>query len=182
MSARCPSGQTPDTERTAFGQCLDLLRTPRVGARMSAGAPDPTRPDPTRSPDRTRVRAVQQFDSKTANSPSPNRSLPSALTHEPTVLRTVWQTLLGGLHSLSENDYGRPWPYPDRQRLATLTAEFDADLCLKAAREAREIVQSQDRAPNITALFEKKLRDLGAEAEHRSDVREAIRQSLQEAV
>lgn len=85
--------------------------------------------------------------------------------------REVWQILVSGLHSLSENDHGRPWPYPQRNALARLLTEFDHDLCLKAAWEAREIVQSHDRAPNITALFEKKLREL-------AEVRAAVRGSL----
>jgi hypothetical protein len=83
----------------------------------------------------------------------------------------VWQILIGGLHSLSDNDYGRPWPYPQRDRLADLLRRHDADLCVRAAREARQIVQSQDRAPNITALFAKKLAELAA-------VRDAVRDSL----
>lgn len=87
------------------------------------------------------------------------------------VQREVWQILVGALHSLSDNDFGRPWPYPVRQRLARLVFEHDDDLCIRAAREAREIVQSQDRAPNVTGLFEKKLRDL---AEVRATVRESL--------
>lgn len=85
--------------------------------------------------------------------------------------REVWQILIGGLHSLSLNDYGRPWPYPRRDVLARLLTEHDDDLCLKAAREAREIVTSQDRAPNITGLYAKKLADL-------AEVRSAVRGSL----
>jgi hypothetical protein len=104
---------------------------------------------------RTRGRTTDQVDS-----PSPN----------PTG-REVWQILLGGLHSLSLNDYGRPWPYPRRDVLARLFAEHDDDLCLKAAREAREIVVSQDRAPNITGLYAKKLADL-------AEVRNTVRGSL----
>jgi hypothetical protein len=83
----------------------------------------------------------------------------------------VWQILIGGLHSISDNDHGRPWPYPERNVLRRLLDEYDADLCLKAAQEAREIVQAQDRAPRITRLFEKKLRDLAA-------VRAEVRGSL----
>lgn len=89
----------------------------------------------------------------------------------PSVHREVWQILVGGLDSLSENDHGRPWPYPDRSTLRRLLAEHHADLCIRAAREAREIVQSQDRAPNITGLFEKKLADL-------AEVRDAVRGAL----
>ena len=86
----------------------------------------------------------------------------------------MWQLLVGGVNSLDVNDFGRPWPYPRRSTIARLTDEFDADLCLVAAKEAREIVQSQDRAPNITALFEKKLRDL-------AEVRAAVRGALSDA-
>ncbi len=89
----------------------------------------------------------------------------------PSVHREVWQILVGGLHSLSENDHGHPWPYPVRGTLRRLLAAYDSDLCIQAAREAREIVQSQDRAPNITGLFEKKLRDL-------AEVRGAVRGAL----
>jgi hypothetical protein len=99
------------------------------------------------------------------DNPSPNNNNAPA--------REVWQTLIGGLHALSLNDYGRPWPYPRRDVLARLLGEHDADLCIKAAREARVIVTSQDRAPNITALFEKKLTDLAA-------VRQTVRESLAE--
>jgi hypothetical protein len=110
-----------------------------------------------------------------------NRSVdsppPSFLTHTPALQREVWQILLGGLHSLSDNDYGRPWPYPDRGRLADLLARHDDDLCIRAARAAREIVQSQDRAPNITALFEKKLAEL---VEARKLVRDALAPAVTE--
>jgi hypothetical protein len=85
--------------------------------------------------------------------------------------REVWHHLTAGLRMLSANDHGRDWPNPRRDRLAELIAEFDDDLCIRAARKAREIVQVQDRAPNITGLFEKKLRDLAA-------VRATVRESL----
>ena len=88
----------------------------------------------------------------------------------------IWLTLLSGLHSLSENDRGRPWPNPSRRALKRLLSEHPADLCLRAARETKEIVQSQDRAPNITGLFEKKLREL---AEVRSEVRESVAEAAQ---
>ena len=74
----------------------------------------------------------------------------------------VLHHLEGGLAWLSENDHGRPWPNPNRATIARCLSEYPADLCVKAAREAREIVQVQDRAPNVTGLFEKKLRDLAA--------------------
>lgn len=90
------------------------------------------------------------------------------------VQREVWHHLTAGLGWLSENDHGRPWPLPRRDVLRRLLAEFDHDLCIRAAREAREIIQAQDRAPNITALFEKKLRELAA-------VRAEVRDSLEAA-
>jgi hypothetical protein len=92
-------------------------------------------------------------------------------TPSPSVQDEVWSILRGGVDSLDLNDRGRPWPYPSRSWIARLTDEYDHDLCLKAAWEAREIVQSQDRAPNITALFEKKLRDL-------AEVRDAVQGAL----
>jgi hypothetical protein len=87
------------------------------------------------------------------------------------VLRQVWSILDGGLASLGLNDHGRPWPPPRRSAIATLCSQYDADLCLKAAQEAREIVQSQDRAPNVTGLFTKKLEEL-------DKVRSVIRESM----
>lgn len=75
---------------------------------------------------------------------------------------------------LSENDFGRPWPSPRREIIVRLVREFDGDLCIQAAREAREIVQVQDRAPNITALFAKKLEAL-------VEIRAAVRNSLETA-
>jgi hypothetical protein len=107
-----------------------------------------------------------------------SRSVYSPSPDLPTAQREVWQILIGGLHSLSENDFGRPWPYPVRRRLARLVSEYDAELCIRAAREAREIVQSQDRAPNITGLFEKKLRDLAAEHAYRMRIRSELRTAL----
>lgn len=148
MSAMCPSGQTVDKLRTPFGQCMDAVRT--LGTARTL---DPSRPVPTRLD-------LGEGLNRSVASPSPS-PLPVACE--------IWQLLLGGLHALPENDYGRPWPYPNRRRLAELAAQHDADLCLRAARQAREIVISQDRAPNITALFEKKLHDL-------AEVRAAVRQ------
>lgn len=86
----------------------------------------------------------------------------------------VYTILDSGIASIDHNDYGRPWPIPNRAALKGLTATHPADLCLKAAFEAKEIVQSQDRAPNITALFEKKLADL-------AEVRETVRSGLEAA-
>jgi hypothetical protein len=83
----------------------------------------------------------------------------------------VWSVLQGGIDSLGLNDFGNPWPAPRGDAIASALTQYEPDLCLAAAREAREIVQSQDRAPNITGLFEKKLRDL---AEVRQTVRDAL--------
>lgn len=94
------------------------------------------------------------------------------------VLREVWHHLTEGLRWLSANDFGRDWPLPDRSRLRQLIAEFDDDLCRRAAREAREIAVRQDRAPNITSLFEKKLRDLAEEERHRQKVRGELHKAL----
>lgn len=90
------------------------------------------------------------------------------------VLREVWAILEGGLASLDLNDYGRPWPPLRRSALLAICSRYDDDLCLKAAQEAREIVQSQDRAPNITGLYAKKLAEL-------AEVRSAVRDSIEAA-
>jgi hypothetical protein len=90
------------------------------------------------------------------------------------VLREVWSILEGGLASLGLNDRGRPWPPARRSAIVAVCSRYEPDLCIKAAWEAREIVQSQDRAPNITALFEKKCRDL-------AEVRSVVRGSLEAA-
>jgi len=87
--------------------------------------------------------------------------------------REIWSILRGAVDGLPENDFGRPWPSPRGDAISRALAEHDHDLCIRAAREAREIVQAQDRAPNITALFEKKLREL-------AEVRNTARQSLAE--
>lgn len=90
----------------------------------------------------------------------------------------VWSVLQGGIDSLGDNDFGRPWPAPRGNAIARALTQHEPDLVLLAAREAREIVQSQDRAPNITGLFEKKLRDLASEEAHREEVRETVRREL----
>jgi len=83
----------------------------------------------------------------------------------------VCHQLTAGLRSLSDNDHGRPWPNPNRATLRRLLAEHEPDLCIRAARDTRAIVCDQDRAPNITGLFEKKLTDL-------AEVRAAVRGAL----
>jgi hypothetical protein len=86
----------------------------------------------------------------------------------------VHSILCGGVDSLMLNDRGLPWPQPRRSALVALCSRYPEDLCLKAAREAREIVQSQDRAPNITGLYAKKLEELAA-------VRREVRESFEGA-
>jgi len=132
------------------------------------------------SPKLNRVRAVGAVDQiQTANSPSPYvPSYSLGVSSESPLLRQVWQILLGALHAISDNDYGRPWPYPERSRLAKLIAGADEELVIIAAKEAREIVQGQDRAPSITGLFEKKLRDLQIGVAYRDEVRQTIRAEL----
>jgi len=122
---------------------------------------DPSRPVPAQ--DRP------EEGSGLSNFPSVDRYSPDPVTSSPR--REIWHHLTAGLRMLGTNDHGRDWPLPRRDRLAELLAEFPDDLCVQAAREAREIVQAQDRAPNITGLFEKRLRDL---AEARATVREAL--------
>jgi hypothetical protein len=145
ISTVCPLGQKTDGERTPFGSCMDAVRTLD---------PTRTRTDPYRP-----VVGEGLYKPTGVDSPSPS------------VQGEVWVILRGGVDSLDVNDRGRPWPYPSRSSIARLADEYDRDLCLKAAWEAREIVQSQDRAPNITGLFEKKLHDL-------ADVRDAVRGAL----
>lgn len=89
-----------------------------------------------------------------------------------TTSREVWHHLTKALATLSENDFGRPWPNPRRDEIARLIVEHPADLCVRAAVEAGQIVQAQDRAPNITALFAKKVADL-------AQVRAVVRASLE---
>lgn len=90
----------------------------------------------------------------------------------------VWSVLKGGVDSLDLNDFGRPWPDPKRSELRALTAGKDRDLCLEVAWETREVIQAQDRAPNVTGLYGKKLRLRLVEAEHEERARRAIRESL----
>lgn len=76
----------------------------------------------------------------------------------PNLSEQVWSILKGGVDSLSENDQGRPWPDPVLGKLALAIGATEPEVALRVAREVREIVQSQDRAPNVTSLYEQKLR------------------------
>lgn len=105
--------------------------------------------------------------SKDLGTKSPNPSSKKGLSP-----RGIASILEGGLDSLGLNDFGRPWPSPRQSIIAKLVSEYDYDLCQKAAREARQIVQAQDRAPNITGLFQRKLEEL---AKVRRTVREGLK-------
>lgn len=86
-------------------------------------------------------------------------------------VRELFQLLDSGVASCSETRNGRCWPRPRIESIRSLVEQYPEDLCLAAAKEAREIVQSQDRAPNVTSLFAKKLDDL-------AQVRAVVRESL----
>lgn len=77
---------------------------------------------------------------------------------KPNLSEQVWSILKGGVDSLAENDHGRPWPDPSLGKLALAIGATEPEVALKVAREVREIVQSQDRAPNITSLYEQRLK------------------------
>jgi hypothetical protein len=115
-------------------------------------------------PDQRRTDLGSGLSHTEVSSPDPN---PVTATAQ----REVWHHLTAGLNAIPLNDFGRDWPLPRRDRIAAALARHPDDLCIQAARQAREIVQSQDRAPNITALFEKKLAELAA-------ARKLVRDSL----
>jgi hypothetical protein len=154
MSGKRPGGHQQDSERTAFGQCMAAARTAARTPRGRAAAPG--RPDPTR-PGRGGLPTGGESPTLTA------------------LARELFQMLDSGVASCSEMRNGRPWPRPKVEGVRRLVGEYDEATCLRAAREAREIVQSQDRAPNVTALFEKKCADVAAE---RRAVRDEIRKAL----
>jgi hypothetical protein len=139
----------------------DIRRTPRGGA--DAGAhPDPSRP----FPDRTLT------DQRTAGVGLPTSfgaSFRTALTSE------LFGVLDRGLYSLGDTRNGHSWPRPRKHAIQQLVESYDEETCRQAAKEAREIVQSQDRAPNVTGLFAKKCADVAAE---RESIRETVRRSL----
>jgi hypothetical protein len=82
----------------------------------------------------------------------------------------------------TETRHGRCWPRPRKEVVRNLVQQHGAETCRKAAKETREIVQSQDRAPNISALFAKKCADVAAERRadevKRQSVRDEIRRAL----
>lgn len=125
---------------------------------LKVSAPVRRRPEP--SVDKSRGEVKGRTRSQVVDSPSLKA-----------VHLETWSVLKGAVDDLCANDFGRPWPSPRSAAIARALATHDPDLCLQAAREAREIVQSQDRAPNITSLFEKKLQEL-------VEVRETVRREL----
>lgn len=102
-------------------------------------------------------------------SPAEDSPTLSSLTRE------LFGVLDRGVSSLSGMRNGRPWPRPQIEGIRRLVEQYDEDTCRRAAGEAREIAQSQDRAPNITNLLAKKCADIAAE---RESVRDEIRRAL----
>lgn len=89
--------------------------------------------------------------------------------------RELFRLLDSGVASVSDMRNGRPWPRPRIEGVRKLIEQFDEEICRQAAKEAREIVQSQDRAPNVTNLFAKKCADIEAERESiRAEIRRAL--------
>jgi hypothetical protein len=89
--------------------------------------------------------------------------------------RSLFQLLDSGVASVSDTHSGRPWPRPRIDRIRSLVEQYGTDVALAAAKEAREIVQSQDRAPNVTNLFAKKCADVAAE---RESIRDTVRREF----
>ena len=111
-------------------------------------APDPTRPGAELP----------------GSSPSPpGRARESGDADEgegsPALADQVFSILDSGVASLSENDHGRPWPGPSPSAIRDALARYGPDgaVALAVAREVREIVQAQDRAPNVSGLYAKRL-------------------------
>lgn len=102
----------------------------------------------------------------------------SRSTDSPTLsllTRELFQLLDSGVASVSDMANGRPWPRPRIEGIRKLVESYDEETCRLAAQEAREIVQSQDRAPNVTGLLAKKCADIAVE---RESVRAEIRRAL----
>lgn len=141
----------------------DTPRTPHV--RRCAGAPPvPSRPYPSLTGQRTAGVGLP---------PSFGASFRTALTSE------VYGVLDRGVASLGTTRNGHPWPRPRKYDIEQLVERYDEETCRQAAAEAREIVQSEDFAPNVTSLFAKKCADIAAEQEaERLSRREEIRRAL----
>lgn len=173
---------------------------PRYGTRIRRVAPDHMSADANAplvrrdssdtvsgDPDHTSGNTDERSANPDTMSPKPlpnlavNRDCPNPKGQDDrNLVGKVCSILQGGIDALPENDFGRPWPAAKSAEVARAiqAAKAPEDIVLRAAREAREIVQSEDRAPNISSLFAKKLQDL---AERAADVREAIEDSLASA-
>lgn len=90
----------------------------------------------------------------------------------------LFQLLDSGVASCSDTRNGRPWPRPRKEGIRKLVEQYGTDIALAAAKEAREIVQSQDRAPNVTNLFAKKCADVAAERAERESIRDTVRREF----
>lgn len=93
----------------------------------------------------------------------------------PSLTSELFGVLDRGVASLDDNRNGRPWPRPRKRGIEQLVERYDPETCRQAAREAREIVQSQEFAPNITGLFAKKCEDIERE---RLERRELLRRTV----
>jgi hypothetical protein len=136
----------------------------QTNSQRNAGSPD--------RPSRARAREGSKGEGKDRRPPSSERG-----EQHDELTRRVCSILQGGVDSLDVNDHGRLWPGPKRELIArTLGPDPNPELAERVARETREIVVSQDRAPNISGLFAQQL-----EKAHRAGVREQITGSLAEA-
>lgn len=129
----------------------------------------PVRRRPKTSLDKTQSRGEGEKNSKGGTPLTVVDSFRTALTSE------LYGVLDRGVASCMETRNGRPWPRPRKEGIRKLVERYDEDTCRRAAKEAREIVQAQDRAPNVTGLFAKKCADIAAE---RESVRKQALQSL----
>lgn len=124
-----------------------------------------------------------QLNCESPSSPTRRTAAPKDKDfHPPPLVLRICSTLQGGVDELGENDFNRRWPDP---RPAVIAKSLDrlkppSDLALEVAREAREIVQSQERAPNISSLFILKLEK--RIAEQRADARGSVHESRDPAV
>ena len=135
-----PSREKVEAERADNAERQRRWREQRRDGRsngvtdtVSNGCPDPTRPGQTRPE-------------------SPKGPGDELAEH-------VRGILDRGVASLSENDHGRPWPSPKLSEVRDALAEHSPEpgLAVFVAQEVREIVQAQDRAPNVAGLYAKRL-------------------------
>jgi len=147
-------------EERPRGRRADAARTPRA-VHAESESPGPARPGPTRpdprssSPDvGSRVPAPAAAPARTVP-PSPSEDERQRLAEQ---IRGLLQNGIDGL--TSDDSLKRP----TREAILATLAEHEPDpkLAMRVAIEVRSIAQSQDRAPNIAALYAKKL------AEHRN--------------